>query len=247
MNRASSRRGKVPAGHGRPTVPGNRSASAFSDQAEPAHPAALIPFIALLAVFLILFSCAGAPRLKEGERPQALVLVADGAGWSYFEIVGIMEGLGWEVFTLGYTPEVRACANREERIITADFVLPDFDMSTLGRYHALIIPAGAHFRLFSRSEMVQSFIEAAWKKKLVIAAQCTAVMALARSSFIQGKSVASFSLSDYSVSRAGGVVVREPVVVDGRLVTAGAGGGPDGGGYENAHLEEFCAAIDGIF
>ncbi len=175
---------------------------------------------------------------------SALIFLGNGYGWNYYDIREVLDSWNWSITTAGISQSVSGCPNRKSMTEDCNLTISQISNSDLKNYDCLIIPSGGHWESLSRSTVVQDLIRAAYNRGLVIMTICIgqAVIASAHK-VIRGKDVAMFSGSSTAVLEAGGKLVTEPVVTDGRIVTGGKGGGRGGGGYTRAPTNETCIAM----
>jgi len=177
---------------------------------------------------------------------DALILVTDGFGWTYFDAYDYLTGWGVDVDVIAHSgdPTIDSCLNHPPRPIIADLLLTTFNMDTLSNYDCLFIPSGGHWQVLSNNQGVRDFITAAYDEGLVIASLCIGNMVIARSNgIVDGCKVVSYTQSNVAMQQAGAIIVSGvEVVSDQRIITGATGSGfPDG--YLNAPTYEVCVAM----
>ncbi|MFX0168958.1 MAG: DJ-1/PfpI family protein [Candidatus Hodarchaeota archaeon] len=202
----------------------------------------------LLLLALVLGSTAiGFSALVETQATvDALILVTDGFGWTFFDAVDYLESWGVNVDVIAHSLDVTidSCPNHPPRPITADLLLTTFDVNDLTGYDCLFIPSGGHWQALVNSQAVRDFVSTAFTEGLVIASVCIGNMVVARSNeIVDGCTVVSYAQSNVAMEQAGASIVSGvEVVVDHHIVTGATGGGfPDG--YQYAPTYEVCLAM----
>jgi putative intracellular protease/amidase len=201
----------------------------------------------LLLAFVGVLAGAGFSAPVEAQTTvDALILVTDGFGWTYFDAVDLLTSWGVDVTVIADSGDtaISSCLNRPPRPITADLLLSTFNMNTLSNYDCLFIPSGGHWQALSLNQAVRDFVAAAFAEGLVVASLCIGNMVIARSNgIVDGCKVVSYSQSNVAMQQAGATIVSGvEVVSDHRIVTGATGGGfPDG--YTSAPTYEVCVAM----
>ena len=204
-------------------------------------------FLLLLLCFIPLFTGAGLfSPVGAQTTVDALILVTDFFGWTYFDAYDYLTGWGVDVDVIALSGDttIDSCPNHPPRPITADLLLATFNMNTLSNYDCLFIPSGGHWQVLSNNQGVRDFISTAHAEGLAIASLCIGNMVVARSNgIVDGCKVVSYAQSNLAMQQAGATIVSGvEVVSDQRIVTGATGGGfPDG--YQYAPTYEVCVAM----
>jgi putative intracellular protease/amidase len=204
-------------------------------------------FLLFLLCFVSLFPGAGFfTPVGAQTTVDALILVTDGFGWTYFDAYDYLIGWGVDVDVIALSGDttIDSCLNHPPRPITADLLLTTFNMNTLSNYDCLFIPSGGHWQILSNNQGVRDLISTAYTEGLVIASVCIGNMVVARSNgIVDGCKVVSYTQSNLAMQQAGATIISGvEVVSDQRIVTGATGGGfPDG--YLNAPTYEVCVAM----
>ncbi|UCE09277.1 MAG: DJ-1/PfpI family protein [Candidatus Thorarchaeota archaeon] len=179
------------------------------------------------------------------EDISVIVIVTDGVGYSYFEIKELMESWGCNVTTAGLEMEVTACPNRDPIPVSADILVENMSREMISEYDCVIIPSGGNWPILSTHPHVNELVSTAYEEGLVVGSLCIGLVPLARmDNLLNGTKVVSFVMSNSYVRNAGGIPVSGVrVISDKRVVSGGAGGGLQGGGYTAAPIREFCTTI----
>lgn len=178
---------------------------------------------------------------KQASDIRVIALLADGIGDSYFKAVEILKSYGCAITTVGMTRVCSSCPNKKPRPVTADYLLADFE--DLEKYDVVFIASGAQHRILSKSEKALEFIRSAHEKGLIIASLCAGNLVIVHSGIIRGLAVADVPYTRAATVAANGIIENAKVVSSGNVITAGPGGGRQGGGYLRAPIEELCIAV----
>lgn len=140
--------------------------------------------------------------------------------------------------------DISSCFNKgEQRDITANILLQDFDNTTFSEYDAVILPSGGHWGNLAGRPLVNEFLSDAYEAGLVVASICIAGKTLAQSGIIpEGTKVCTHSMANPDMNAAGAVITYERTVSHNRIITGGGGSGVPNG-YENAPTYEVCREV----
>jgi putative intracellular protease/amidase len=202
----------------------------------------LVILLVLSLVVSPLLSSANAQfetRVENINDIDFLVIVSDDCGWSYFIVNETLHEMGVNVITLTNTESytVTSCPSREPRPITADLLLSEFDLETIGDYDGIVIPAGGQWRYMENDTDVHELLGVAYDNGLVIGSICNGGIAMVRSEVLTNgtKVVTLFPRLLEQLNELGAVMVwNARVVSDNGIVTG------DYGAFEIAPIYEVC-------
>jgi putative intracellular protease/amidase len=210
-----------------------------------------LAFVTLIAV-VALFAGPGimpAASAQDVSDVKVLMIITEAFGWDYFNVKGILESWGVNVTTVAYAldPDVASCYNRPPRGTTADFLLSEVENDIVTQFDALYIPSGGHWTGLIGSTRVKNFISYAHENEVIVATTCIGNRVIAESNgIVNGTSVVNYvNPNSFTAMVNAGATIRYglEVVTDNGIITGNTGGGPTGGGYEEAPASEVCAAI----
>ena len=201
----------------------------------------------LLIILFILLFCTGIFIVAQRTAVQSsgiLILVGDGVGYNYFDILETLQGLGFEPVTIAQSSRIKSCYNREERIVPIDLYLDDFNPKDLSDYGVLVIPSGGHYKYLSHSKDTKNLISYAHEEGLIIAAIGTGMSVLSSvPGLLQDVRVAenTFFRDDLILAKA--EMGYAKVEYDKSILTGSNGGGKNGSGYKGAPVSAFCEKL----
>lgn len=220
------------------------------------------PLLPLMIVLLLLTAC-GQPvtpmesdiaaatttptqAVEETDPPQAIILIGNEFGNTYFDMKTALEDQGFTVVTVGVGDKtlLSSCPNHENQPVTPDMNIKELDESNIGEYALIFIPAGKHHRTLPYISDVQRLLQLGKDEGLYLSAVCAGNIVLAEvDELIEGHTLAYSSLTEKKVKEAGGKVQYQSVVADGCFVTGAAGGGKSGNGHEGAPTQELAEVL----
>jgi len=102
---------------------------------------------------------------------------------------------------------------------------PDITISNIkvDDYDIIALPGGSGVKVFYKNQKVISILKQAYKDGKVIGAICLAPVVLAKAGLLKGKKATSWRGAKQTLRDMGVMVLKRPVVTDGRIVT---GNGP---------------------
>lgn len=179
------------------------------------------------------------------EDITVLTVIGFSFGWSYFELKTIFERWGVNFTTTGETETVQSCVNRAPRPVDVDILISEIDETVINEFDVLIVPSGGHWQGLCQNQAVLDLINLANNNGLIMSGICVGVAPLAAAGdILNGTKVAGHSFTGFDVRQAGGIIdPLKRVVVDGRIITGGRGGGPEGGGFDAAPHYDLCLEI----
>lgn len=132
--------------------------------------------------------------------------------------VDLLRRAGMEVFMAGVSSEQPT--GKTGIKVVADVMLADTDPKY---YHALVLPGGPAVKLLLDNNEVETLLRAFATANKWIAAICAAPAVLAKAGLLRGKKAACYPSTEDQLG-PGATLLREPVVVDGHIITSrGAG------------------------
>lgn len=130
-------------------------------------------------------------------------------------VVDILRRGGVEV-TMASITEEETVTSAQNITIETDTTMGEVDLS---QYDAVILPGGMPGTLhLAESEAVKKTVLAMAQDGKIVAAICAAPSVLGRHGLLQGKHACSYP--EHEKNLTGAVVSKEPVVVDGNIVTS---------------------------
>ena len=157
---------------------------------------------------------------------KILLLLAK--GYETYEASVFIDVMGWnlvdgdgstKLFSCGMTREVRT--SFDQRCL-ADFTIEEVDVS---EFDALVIPGGFEeygFYEEAYSEKFSAIIREFYRQKKIIASVCVGALALGWSGILTGKKATTYNKGESRqemLRKFGAQVIREPVVIDGNIMT----------------------------
>lgn len=118
-------------------------------------------------------------------------------------------------------------------ITRVDLTLSEIDSTA---FDALVFVGGPGCRQFFHDEIAHRLIQEFDRKKKVVASICSAGGTLAYSGILQGKNATSFPTERTDLEKGGAHYQEQPVVTDGRIVTANGPQAAQAFGEAIAHL-----------
>jgi putative intracellular protease/amidase len=173
-----------------------------------------------------------------------LVLISDDCGWNYFVVNETLHEMGVNVITMTNTESytVSSCPNKEQRPITADLLLSEFDLENTKEYDGIMITSGGQWRYFANASDVDELLEVAYDNGLVIGSICNGGSTVARSDINMNGTKIVRPLGDvYQLmkNKSAIIISHANVVSDRRIITGDLGDGPPAG-YLGAPTYEVC-------
>lgn len=159
---------------------------------------------------------------------RVLLLLAK--GFEVYEASVFTDVLGWNLTEGDGTTALVTCGLRRE--ITSSFglrVIVDtvVDEVDVDAFDALAVPGGFEEYGFYEDAYDERFLELIrefYRKDKFIAAVCVAALPLGKSGILQGKNATTYNLNKgvrmEELRQFGVNVVREPIVVDGKILTS---------------------------
>ncbi|MFH0761239.1 MAG: DJ-1/PfpI family protein [Bacteroidota bacterium] len=161
---------------------------------------------------------------------NALVLLGEWFGDSYFPLKEEIEARGWTMKRIGVDTTYRGCYNKKRDVVLAsEIFIPD--LKDFSGYDCVIIPSGPQFRKFIVNPVVLQFIRDTHAAGLVIASFCTGNWVVEAAGLVDFKDDAA--TFPQKVTRSG----------DRILIGPKGGGPPPGDGYRSAPIKAICDAI----
>gem|GEM_PF-621367 len=167
---------------------------------------------------------------KPRPQPNVLVLLGEWFGDAYFPLRDKLDELGWRHRRVGPAAEYRGCYNKSRNVLLRSDILIS-DIEDFSGYDVLIIPSGPQFRLFLQDESVLHFIRDAHQAGLLITSFCTGNRVIRAAGLLDSPDGIAWNPS--KVTKIG-----ERILIGPR-----GGGPPPGKGFEEAPIDELCAAI----
>lgn len=185
--------------------------------------------LALAAVLLALSGRAAAPETS--ARPvNALVLLGEWFGDTYFPLKNEIESRGWAMKRVGPDAEYRGCYKKKRDVLlTSDILIQDLKDFT--GFDCLIIPSGPQFRKFNENPAVLQFVRDARSAGLLIASFCTGNLVVKAAGLVDLPEGPGLFPSSVTLVKAG------------ILLGPRGGGPPPGDGFKAAPVKEICDAI----
>jgi len=207
----------------------------------------LVTSLLVCALTLSIPSVVSTLDLPDTSDVKVLILITDGFGWNYFDVVEHFEAWGVNVSTVAYALDynVSSCIYRPENFTIADYLHSEMTPEMISEYDCLFITSGGHWATMVGSQTVLAFISDAFELGLTIASICTGTVVVAESNgIVNGSKVISFWLSSPQMVLAGATPVwGVDSVADGVIITGGSGGGTGGEGWLEAPTSEVCAEV----
>jgi protease I len=111
--------------------------------------------------------------------------------------------------------------NMLSNAVTDDLTDPIFSKEMISRFDLLVIPGGVKAMEKIRQEKhVIDFISAWHKTGKVIASTCSGAQLLISAKIVKGKNISAYYAMQDDVENAGAIYSRDPVVVDGNIVSS---------------------------
>jgi protease I len=105
--------------------------------------------------------------------------------------------------------------------VTSDLTDPIFFKEMIGKFDLLVIPGGVKAMEKIRQEKhVIDFISEWHKTGKVIASTCSGAQLLISAKIVKGKKISAYYAMQDDVENAGAIYSRDPVVVDGNIVSS---------------------------
>lgn len=181
--------------------------------------------------------------ITEPEDVSVLIVLGDKFGWSYFELLEILQDWKCDITTAGPISHLESCANQPPRPIDVDVLFSDINREDLDQYDVLLVPSGAQWQTLIHTSSALSLINTAYEEGLIVSGICVGVIPLAVANVTRDRLVASHNFAYPYVKESGGKTLPfMRVVSDGNVITGDNGGG-EPAGYESAPHYELCVAI----
>lgn len=184
--------------------------------------------------------------MEKQEDIKVLLYAADGVGDNYFDVQSQLALWHVATTTVGLTPAVTGCANRHRgRNIIPDITLDQLSDADLASYQALFVPSGGYWERNKNNPEVQAFLSRAYGQGLVISSMCVGTPIFAEvPELTRGKYLKAHVNGAYMLRDNGARIVEEgEVVIDGRIVTGGIGGGLNRGGHKKAPYRQLVGSL----
>ncbi|MFW9974587.1 MAG: DJ-1/PfpI family protein [Candidatus Thorarchaeota archaeon] len=178
------------------------------------------------------------------------MFIADNFGWNYYDAREIFESWGVNVTTVAYSLDhnITSCSKPdigENETIIVEYTHQEMTPEMVSEFDCLFVSSGIQWQTLRTESAALTFIADAYNMGLIVASVCTGTRVVAESEgIVNGSKVVSYFLSSAYMREAGATPIEGmEVVVDGRMITGGQGGGPTGGGYLEAPTSEVCAEV----
>ncbi|MBO3842082.1 MAG: DJ-1/PfpI family protein [Candidatus Brockarchaeota archaeon] len=181
-------------------------------------------FLLLMALLLVIVITGGGVyywfAMRPGPLPivrgaKVLVLVAD--RYNHVEYSYVVDALirqGAEVTVASF--EVKTVTSYDGGTVNSQVTFEDVEVE---EFHAIYIPGGYAPEDLAKSELVLNIVRGARTKGLVIAAICHGPLVLAKADVIKDVRVTGYSAILNDLKEAGGIVVNDPSVRAGLIIT----------------------------
>ena len=199
----------------------------------------------LLVIMLLSSALIQAPQadLVDPESISVLMILGYSFGWSYFELLDILQEWGCDITTTGVTSHLQSCVNKEDRSIYADILVSEIEREDLGQYDVLIVPSGGHWQNLLETQSILNLITMAFEEGLIVSGVCVGVAPIAAANVTEGKLATGHDFVYPYIRDSGGTWLRyTSVVSDGNVITGDNGIGFLHG-YEVAPHYDLCVAI----
>lgn len=189
------------------------------------------------------------PVTEIEDSSQAMIIIGDEFGNTYFDMKKELEIQGFLVVTVGVGNKklISSCPNHENIQVTPDINIIDINDENIIGFSLVFIPAGKHHRTIQFSEDVKRILTLGKESSLYISSVCAGNIVLASvEGLIEGYEIACSTDTKEYIDSAGGISKNERVVVDGCFVTGNSGGGKTGGGHEIAPTKELAEKLKSL-
>ncbi|MBN2540293.1 MAG: DJ-1/PfpI family protein [Bacilli bacterium] len=180
--------------------------------------------------------------VKDTTPMKAMIIIGNKFGNTYFDMLDDLQGLGFEVVTVGVGDRtlMSSCPNHENIEVEVDMNIEQIDEENIEEYSAILIPAGSHFRTIRYSIEVGRVLNLGKENSLYIISVCSGIFVLANfDGLIEDVEIATSSLTREAILNAGGIINYSKVVVDGNFITGSTGNGSS----DNAPIQELVEAL----
>jgi len=185
--------------------------------------------------------------IVETQLPlQAMIIIGNEFGNTYFDIKEALETQGFSVITVGIGNKdlFNSCPNHETIEVSPDLDITEITEENISEYALVFIPSGKHHRTIQYSKDVKRVLNLSKDNSLYISSVCAGNIVLSSvEGLIDGYKIACNVSTKESIDNVGGIGKYDRVVVDGYFVTGNTGGGKTGSGHEGAPTIELAEQL----
>lgn len=213
-------------------------------------------YVLILSLMILTMGCenqnthnieAPVEPIVETQIPlQAIIIIGNEFGNTYFDMKQALETQGFSVITVGIGNKelLSSCPNHETIEVTPDLDITEITEDNISEYALVFIPSGKHHRTIQYSKEVKRVLNLSKDNSLYISSVCAGNIVLSSvEGLIDGYEIACNVSTKESIDNAGGIGKYDRVVVDGCFVTGNTGGGKTGTGHEGAPTKELAEQL----
>ena len=177
----------------------------------------ILSFSIIFCIFLVYSPIIYASEL-ENTPQKILFLIPHGFNYiEYMETRNYLESWGYKIDTCSTMREIDSYDNLLFSL-KVNYTIVEID--DIRNYHCVYVPGSDNWYHFGHNESVQQLLKSAYDNGLLISAICSSTYVLGCAGLIEGKNVTGYYLFQDSYESQGASYFDEPVVVDGRIITA---------------------------